>query len=390
MKNLNRFKLLLITICLGLFFGIIFSHELWFPIYRTFPRSPLIFTVPESLILPFEWLLSSIVVISLLTTTFLSNPKKFLIIIIVLVLLLSFFDQLHLQPWVYQYLLIFTVYFWHDWKNDDEAAKNRTIGLVQIVIAGIYCWSGLQKLNFSFSHDVLPSLLMPIQNLFSSLQIPIGFLGIVIPITEFSIGCGLMFRKTRNIAVVFAILMHFMILSLLIAKNYNSIVWFWNLTLIFVVIFAFWKNDISLKEVLATEKLSARKAIVLLAVSLPLLNFFGYWDSFLSGAYYSGNTEIPAIKINKEVYEKLPVVAKSVVFQTQTTKEKILPPFEWSIADTNTPVYLEERVFRKIFADVCKLAVDKNNLELIIRKRPNIFDGSHQVKRIACSEIENN
>jgi hypothetical protein len=387
-KNLNRFKFLKITICLGLLLGIIFSHELWFPIYRTFPRAPLLFALPESLVVPFEWLFSSILVISLILTIYFPKPKTFLLIIIASILLLSFFDQLHLQPWTYEYLLIFAVFYWHDWKSDENLANNRTIGLVQIIIAGIYCWSGLQKLNFNFSHDILPSLFIPIQNIFPSLQIPFGFLGIAIPLTEFLIGCGLLFRKTRKIAVCLAVSMHLIILSLLIAKNYNSIVWLWNMTLIFAVIFAFWKSDISLKEVVQIERFSPRKLIVLAAVSLPILNFFGYWDSFLSGAYYSGNTEIPAIYINEEVFEKLPPIAKATVFQTQTTNKKILPPFEWSIADTNAPVYLEERVFRQITLEICKLATDKNSIELIIRKRPTILDGNYEVKRITCAELE--
>lgn len=327
-------------------------------------------------------------VVSLILTIYLPKPKTFLLIIIASVLLLFFFDQMHLQPWAYEYSLIFAVYFWHDWKSVDESAKNRTIGLVQIIIAAIYCWSGLQKLNFNFSHDILPSLLIPIQNLFPSLQIPFGFFGIAIPLTEFFIGCGLLFRKTRNIAVGLAVSMHTIILSLLIAKNYNSIVWFWNLTLILAVIFAFWKKDVSLKEVLKIEKFSARKFIVLAAISLPVLNFFGLWDSFLSGAYYSGNTEIPAIYINDEVFEKLPTIAKSTVFQTKNTGKKILPPFEWSIADTNAPVYLEERIFRQVTLEICKLTTDKNQVELIIRKRPAILDGNYEVKRITCAELE--
>lgn len=368
--------------------GIIFSHELWFPIYRTFPRSPLIFALPESFVVPFEWIVSSILVISLILTISLPKPKTFLQIIIASILLLFFFDQLHLQPWAYEYLLILTVFYWHDWKSEDDSASNRTIGLVQIIIAGIYIWSGIQKLNFNFSNDILPSLLIPIQNLFPSFQPPFQVLGIIIPLTESLIGLGLLFRKTRNIAVIFALTMHLIILSLLIAKNYNSIVWFWNLTLIFADVFAFWKSDVSLKEILKVERFAARKFIVLAAVSLPILNFFGNWDSFLSGAYYSGNVEIPAIRINEEVFEKLPPTAKSAVFQTKTTGEKILPPFEWSIADTNAPVYLEERVFRQITLEICKLATDKTQIELIIRKRPAILDGNYEVKRITCAELE--
>lgn len=389
MKSSNRFKFLLTAICVGLLLGITFSHELWFPVSRTFPRSPLVFALPESFVLPFEWLFSSLLVISLLLTVFSRRPQIFLLVTISTLLLLSLFDQMRMQPWAYQYLLIFIVYYFHNWENSDESAKNRTIGLVQIVIAGIYIWSGIQKANFHFSADVLPSILMPIQDIFPTLQIPFGFLGIAIPATEFLIGCGLLFRKTRNLAVCLAILMHLFILSLLIAKNYNSIVWFWNLTLVFADVFAFWKSDISLKEVLKIEKFSVRKLIVLAAIALPVLNFFGYWDSFLSGAYYSGNVEIPAIRINQEVFEKLPPNAKLTVFQTQMTNEKILPPFEWSIADTNAPVYSEERIFRQITREICKLSEDKNQVQLIIRKRPQIFDGKYEIKKISCLEIEN-
>jgi hypothetical protein len=378
----------LVAICSGLLLGIVFSHELWFPVSRTFPRAPLLFALPENFAAGFEWLFSSILVVSLILTIFSRRPKIFLAAAVLSLLLLSFFDQIHMQPWAYEYLLIFTVYFWHDWENEDQSAGNRTIGLAQIVLAGIYVWSGIQKMNFNFSHDILPSLLVPLENLFPSIQLPFGFLGAAIPLTEFLIGCGLLFRRTRNLAVCLAVVMHVVILSLLIAKNYNSIVWFWNLTMIFADVFAFWRTDVSSRKILANEKLSARKLIVFAAILLPILNFFGWWDSFLSGAYYSGNVEIPAIRISDEVFEKLPAAAKSTVFQTKNTGERILPPFEWSIVDTNAPVYLEERVFRQVTLEICKLATDKSQIELIIRKRPAILDGSYEIKRISCAELE--
>ena len=376
------------AICFGLLLGIAFSRELWFPVSRTFPRAPILFALPESFVVVFEWLFSSILSVSLILAIFARRPKIFPAIAVLSLLLLFFFDQTHLQPWAYEYLLIFTVYFWHDWKSDDAAARHRTIGLAQIVIAGIYVWSGVQKMNFHFSHDVLPSLLQPLENLFPSIPIPFALLGVVLPALELLTGCGLLFRKTRNLAVCLAVSMHVVILCLLIAKNYNSIVWFWNLTLIFADVFAFWRNDFSLKEVLGSEKFSARKLVVFAALLLPCLNFFGWWDSFLSGAYYSGNVEIPAIRISDEVFEKLPPTAKSTVFQTKTTGERILPPFEWSIADTNAPVYLEERVFRQVTLEICKLANDKNEVELIVRKRPAILDGSYTVSRTGCAELE--
>jgi hypothetical protein len=361
---------------------------MWFPVSRTFPRVPFLFALPDGFALPFEWLLSSILVISLILTIFSARRKIFLIAAVASLAALCFFDYLRFQPWTYQYLLIFIVICWHDWETKDESAVNKTLGLVQILIAGIYIWSGIQKMNYNFAHDILPALFVPVQNLFPTFEPPFVLLGIVIPLTESLIGVGLLFRKTRNIAVVLAVLMHAIILSLLIAKNYNQIIWVWNLTLIFADLILFWRNPVSLRETIADRKAAPVKLIVFAAVLLPVLNFFGYWDYFLSGAYYSGNIKIPVIRINEEVFGKLPLSAQKTVFQTKTSDEKMLPLFEWSIADTNAPVYLEERVFRRIALEICKLASDKTEVELIIRERPAILDGSYNVKRITCADIE--
>ena len=316
------------------------------------------------------------------------RPKIFLAVIIFSLLLLAFFDQTRMQPWVYQYLLIFAVYCRHDWENDDERAAERTIGLAQIVIAGLYVWSGIQKMNFNFSHEILPSLLIPLQNLFPSRQPPYNFLGIAIPVVESLAGIGLLFRRTRKVAVCLAVSMHVFVLSLLIAQNYNSLVWVWNLTLIFALVFAFWRNGVSLKETFVAGKISFGKLIVATSLCLPLLNFFGCWDSFLSGALYSGNVEIPAIRISDDVYEKLPRAAQSVVFRTKSGDQQILPLFEWSINDTNAPVYLERRVFVQCLKEICRLANDRNQVELIVRERPAILDGNYQISRIGCAEFD--
>lgn len=338
--------------------------------------------------MPFEWTFSSILVGSLLLIIFSTRPRIFLFAAVVSLALLSFFDCLHLQPWAYQYLLLFVVFSRHDWQTGDEAANNQTLGLAQIIIAGLYVWSGAQKMNFSFAHDVLPALLAPVQTIFPSIALPFVFLGIVIPATESLIGCGLFFRKTRNAAVCFAVLMHSFILSLLIAKDYNSIVWIWNFTLIFALVFGFWQSPVSMKEAIFKGKFTPVKLVVVANLLLPVLNFFGLWDYFLSGAYYSGNIEIPAVRINEEVFEKLPPTAKASVFETKTSGQKILPLFEWSINDTNAPVYLEQRVFRQITREICKLADDKSQIDLVIRERPAILDGRYKTTVINCLQLK--
>ncbi len=66
----------------------------------------------------------------------------------------------------------------------------------------------------------------------------------------------------------------------------------------------------------------------------------------------------------------------------------MLPLFEWSIADTNAPIYPQQRVFNSVALEVCKLATDKKGVELIVRERPAFFKGTYKIRRVSCAELE--
>lgn len=329
-------------------------------------------------------------VVSLILVVVSLRPNIFLVSAISSLVLLIFFDQIRLQPWVYQYLLLLIILAL---QTKDEKDSAETLGLAQIIIAALYFWSGLQKLNFTFSHETLPKLLEPLQNFFPSIQFSFVFIGIGIALIETFIGCGLLFRKTRNFAVILAVTMHTLILTVLIAKNYNSIVWIWNAFLIAIVSTAFWKNDVSLKQIFDSAniknwKIRTAKIIAFASILLPILSFFGLWDSYLSGALYSGNVAVGVVRINDDLFEKLPTKARQSVFQTKNSGEKMLPFVEWSLSDLNVPVYPEQRVFKQITAEICRLSENKKQVELIVKNRPSIFDGSYNVTRMSCEHLE--
>lgn len=325
-------------------------------------------------------LLTIILIISLI---FSQKVKTLFVAAIGALILLIVSDQMRLQPWVFQYLLILIVIALTKKISDSD----KSLGLIQIIIAGLYFWSGLQKLNFTFFHETLPFLLAPLQNLFPLIEFPTALLGFVIGFLESFIGIGLLFRKTRNMAVLSAVAMHIFISGLLIANNYNSIVWIWNAALIFLVFIAFWQNGISVKAVIKSEWNTAQ-VIVLMSFLLPFTSFFGLWDMYLSGALYSGNTETAVIRIDQETFEKLPTKAQQTVFQTKTNGMTVLPLFEWAINEFNVPIYPEKRVFKEIFREVCRSADYSGQIELIIRERPSILSGNYEVLKIRCSEIE--
>lgn len=375
-----------ILICVGLLCGIGFSYELWFSVSREFLRVPFVFELPIFI----DRIFGICLVVSLILVVVSLRPKIFMVSAVSSLVLLIFFDQMRLQPWVYQYLLLFGILAL---QTNDEKDSAETFSLTQIIIAALYFWSGLQKLNFTFSHETLPKLLEPLQTVFPSIQFPFVFIGIGIALIETFIGCGLLFRKTRNFAVILAVTMHAMILTVLIAKNYNSVVWIWNAVLIAIVLTAFWKNDGSIKQIFDSAnvknwKIQTAKIIAFASILLPILSFFGFWDSYLSGALYSGNVAVGVVRINDNLYEKLPPKARESVFQTKNSGEKMLPFVEWSLSDLNVPAYPEPRVFKQITAEICHLSENKKQVELIVKDRPSIIDGNYNVTRINCEQLE--
>ncbi|MDQ3799375.1 MAG: hypothetical protein M3384_07995 [Acidobacteriota bacterium] len=387
----NRIKFLRLIVCLGLLAGICFSFELWFAVNRTFPRAPLIFELPENSVIHVERCLTVILAASLVSIIFSRRLKIAFVAAVASLLLLILFDQNRLQPWVYQYFLLLFVLALRARQTEDESGLVTAIGLTQIIIAGLYFWSGAQKLNFSFSHEILPALLSPLENLFPDFQFSFPWLGIGAAFAEISIGVGLLLRRTRNSAVYSAAVMHLIILFFLIANGYNSIVWIWNATLIPMVFAAFWRFDVALERAIRTNGgLEGRtaKSITAASVLLPVLSFFGWWDMYLSGALYSGNVEVAAIRINRELIEKLPPEARENVFQTKKGNELMLPLFEWAMRDLNVPAYPERRVSKAVTGKVCELTNEKNQVELIVKERPAISDGSFRISRISCAEID--
>lgn len=391
MKNPIRLNILRLIVCLAFLAGILFSLELWFPVNRTFPRAPFFFDLSENTVIICERFLCIALIVSLICIIFFRFPKIFSITAIASLILLIFFDQTRLQPWVYQYLLLLVVSALREPSAGEESNSDQTLAFAQIIIAALYFWSGVQKLNFTLSHETLPMLLEPLRNFFPADQSPFVFLGITAALVEALIGVGLLIRKTRNLAVCLACAMHAAVLVLLIAKGHNSIVWIWNAALIALVIVSFWRSDVSLHQAIRKRsgwKVMAAKLITAASVLLPFLSFWGWWDMYLSGALYSGNVETAVIRINDDLFEKLPAKARQSLFQIQSGNQKILPLFEWAMAELNVPPYPERRVFGQVARQVCALPDDKTRIELIVKERPAILDGSYKVTRISCAQLE--
>ena len=388
----NRLTLFRGVLCAAFIGGIIFSSKLWFATSRSFPRAPVLFALDGGGIQSAEWLLSAVLVVSLILT--LAVPKRtalFPLLALMSVAVLVCLDQSRLQPWVYQYSLLLCVLALHDWRKHNVAVSDRTLSLLQITVAAVYFWSGLQKLNFTFVNEVFPELLVPLRTVLPWLPEPTAGVGILVSLTEVLICCGLLYSRMRDLFVWFAVAMHAIALTLLIGRGYNSVVWIWNSALMLIVWILFWRSDVHFWRRRGIQQgLRSRLAttVTLAAALLPLMSFWGWWDMYLSGALYSGNTAVGVVHVGPDVSEKLPATAKEQLFRVESTGEQMLPLLEWSMADLNVPAYPEVRIYKQVTSEICSLATNKNEVALIVKERPSILSGQYRITRTGCSQLE--
>ena len=375
--------------------GILLSRRLWFGAGRTFPRVPIVNSLPP-FILANDYLLSVLLLVALILSLASKRPTRYLLAIVTLTALLVLFDLTRLQPWVYQYVVMLAVLACWQSRSADlagPALSGVILTLNQLVIAALYFWSGAQKLNWSFGHEVLPGMLSDARiHLPTTFAAYLSAVAVVVAAGEALLGVGLLIRQTRHASVVLALIMHFLVLVLLLAARRNSVVWPWNAGMMVMLVLLFWRCD----HVLLRRDLwrwpgrgllnhSPRVVFIVCAV-MPVLSLFGWWDMYLSAALYSGNTPVGVVRISEQVRARLPVPAQQQVFTTQHG-QLMLPFYEWSLAELNVPPYPEVRVYRQLARQVCVYGEDQNEIELIVKERPALIDGSYAVRRSDCAEL---
>jgi len=390
----GRVAALRFVVAAALLSGLALSPHLWFPAARSFPRAPLIDALPRAAVPPLEHLLGGLLVAALVAAALAKRPLKYLVAVIISLALFVMLDQTRLQPWVYQYLLIFVIIAsgGRHRSGGGEGSQRFVIPALRLVVAALYFWGGVQKLNYSFGREVLPHLLAPLQPVLTLGGSQLAALGVGIALAEIFTGIGLLYGRTRRSCVWLALAMHVLLLGLLIARGYNSVVWAWNAALVPIVVILFRRVDAPTRRVFdgfgAGDRLGrAAQVLAVASALLPASSFWGWWDLYLSGALYSGNTPVAVVRVDGRVYGRLPEAARRQVFETKGG-ELMLPVFEWSMAELNVPPYPEPRVFRRVAREVCRLAEDGGEVELILKGRPALLDGRYGVTRTGCPQLE--
>ena len=342
---------------------------------RLFPQLPIAPWFPV-LTAPWDSILFAIVIGALVLAAWL--PRAGIGIFLVGSLCLALADQSRLQPWFYMYwvMLLLTL--------ADEASA---LMACRFALSAVYVWGGAQKITPEFFDLVAPWFVSPASAWLPSAVVTALKWGVfTAPFVEVFIGLALWFQRTRKLAIIATIVIHLVAIVFLgpLGHKHNWIVWPWNLVMPALVLVLFPRG--AMLDIWSTVRRPAWSfAVVALFWLLPVLSFFGKWDSYLSFSLYTGRLTKADIFITASLREKLPPALHQFIVATPTPyNEQIQGPYVvlvvlWADKILRTPPLPEARNYRNVARYLAGFATSPNELHLVLIPRvgkPLFYSGA--------------
>lgn len=363
--------------------GILLSPKLWINEGRFFPVVKLFDSIPNPAA-PFDLALPAVFVVLSLVWVFYDKKRIGLAALGCLAVMLCQ-DQMRWQPWVYLYLLMLLSYLI---PFDRTEREKSIITTLQWIIAGVYVWSGIQKLNPNFINGTFRLMVDAI----GSADLPQHWMkiGYAVPLVECSIGLALLTSRFRRAGVYMAVATHIIILAGLgpLGLSQNTVVYPWNIAMVCFVLLLFWspkENHIAnLREVW-----SSKLAMMLVAPVwiFPVLNFFGYWDHYLSFSLYSDKPSKFYIAIEQSELNKMDKRFEEYFVNIPGLQGgQIIDVDKWAFSELNVPFYPEVRCFKKLSMGFCEMGMNTDKVVFLELFKKG---GQSGYNKFSCSDFEN-
>jgi hypothetical protein len=108
-----------------------------------------------------------------------------------------------------------------------------------------------------------------------------------------------------------------------------------------------------------------------------------FWNG---SALCSGNLKVAAHSVTDAVAARLPDAARRHVARNRMGAN-VLDVWEWSMGELAVPSYPEDRVFRAVTRDVCRLADDSADVVLVVFGRPGTLTGQRKITSSDCAAL---
>jgi hypothetical protein len=303
------------------------------------------------------------------------RPQKSIAGFLAIIVIFCLLDQTRWQPWVFLYGFLLGTLALFSWDSEDLAGRNRALNIARLIMAGTYLFSGLQKINPNFIQNDFPWIVSPITNVVPAAAPALHWFGMAVPFIQVAFALGLLTRRFRRISLIAAVAMHIFILGMFgpLGLDWNNIIWPWTTAMgaLDILLFA-GAQEFSWDDIVWSSRHLYHALVLVVFIGLPLLSFGGLWDSYLSAALYSGNTDQAEIYISDRGRNSLPEEFKAHLVHT-SDDTNVVNIQRWAIEDLNVMPYPEVRVYKQIAKDVCLHLGNPADLVLIVREQRLFF-----------------
>jgi len=161
-----------------------------------------------------------------------------------------------------------------------------------------------------------------------------------------------------------------------LGHNINLVVWPWNIAMIALLLVLFGSKECASLRQTWSELRSSRSAALVtgLCALLPILSFFGWWDSYFSFALYSANLSRADFYVTQSFRDRLPARLQTYVHPVENYNPAFQLPYvfehpRWAAAEMRVPQLPEPRGFAIMFRRLAAYATNENDCRMIVETR---------------------
>jgi len=262
-------------------------------------------------------------------------------------------DQHRFQPWAYLFILQGILFA--------TCGARTGIGLLRLLVIGVYFYSALSKLDWLYLHSFGPWMARTFLE-----QLGLNAAGWsddalaswvwILPAFEGVIAVGLCFAVTRKLAVGGAILMHALLLLILgpFGAEHKAGVLIWNSYFIVQAWLLFGPIGVGSGEAEKempeqtgweqTYQAQAARWVIYAATLAPLVEPLGFWDHWPSWSLYAPRTSRVTVMIQRLAVDRLPdSIKKHLVESKDGSPYRELQIGRWSLDAVGAPIYPQDR-----------------------------------------------
>ena len=302
-------------------------------------------------------------------------------------ILLVLANQHRFQPWAYQFVLLALVLA--------LTTPNRALGLARALTVGIYVYSAWSKLDYRFLHELGPRMTAPLLDLvgISPDTAPIGFAA-VLPVGELLVACGLLFRRTRRIALAASIAMHVMLLFVFSrwGLDHSWGVLLWNVFFIAQNLVLFTptrcrpqhaRSSQSLRPSQPQRNSGLATAIVTLSLVLPLVEPWGWFDVWPSWGLYASRAERATVLLRTARDESIPAPIRPYLREVSDSPGwQHLDLHTWSLATLDAPLYPQNRFQLGVVRSITDRLPPDVEIRVQLHSQSNRWTGDRSSKEL--------